>query len=286
MAWHVYLLRHEVSMTINTTQLKAFGLFSMTGATGLVIMGAFDSATKFVNTLPRETVIRLTDTLPVMTLALCGFTFAGGVLIAWAFSIARMRPMSASTSSASVGQQQLAPQIEIRKPLQLQLPPAQPPAPSFASWRGDIATSAQREATRATSNAYNDNSDTGDDYTQYDVNTPQFADYGPNTGNFSTPTSSANDANIAQNVPNDRITVRLSDGKQVTVSRGAWLAFAQLERISRDQWRQQLRAMNASAPNEDFSTCRQIASAYNLLNGGNGWMSAALRNRVTQWIIE
>lgn len=271
----------------NSISLKATGFIAISGLSAVAIMAAFDKAATFINTLPRATVERLADTIPVTIMGLCGLASMGGVLIAWAFSIARMRPMSASTSSASVGQQQLAPQIEIRKPLQLQLPPAQTPAPSFASWRGDIATSAQREATRATSNAYNDNSDTGDDYTQYDVNTPQFADYVANTGNFSTPTNSANDAvNIAQNVPNDRITVRLSDGKQVTVSRGAWLAFAQLERISRDQWRQQLRAMNASAPNEDFSTCRQIATAYNLLNGGNGWMSAALRNRVTQWIIE
>lgn len=270
----------------NSISLRAYGFIAVSGLSAVAIMAAADKATGFINSLPRETVIRLADTLPVMTLGLCGFTFAGGVLIAWAFSVARMRPAPNQPSQLTNLVSQPTPPIEVRRPLQLQLPPAQQHAPSFASWRGDIATSAQREATRATSTAYSADSDIGDDSAQYEANTPQFADYGPNSHNFSAANMGANGANIAQNVQNDRITVRLSDGKEVSIARGAWLAFASLDKISRDQWRQQLRAMNAAAPNEDFSTCRQIASAYNLINGGNGWISAALRDRVTGWITE
>ena len=269
----------------NTISFRATGIIAISGLSAIAIMAAFDKATSFVNSLPRATVDRLADTLPLMTLALCGFTFAGGVLVAWAFTVARMRPTSASTSSANIGQQQPpTQQIEIRKPLQLQLPPAQTSAPSFAAWRGDIAASAQKEAAQTTNTPNVNSNDLGNDY----ASTPEemigfkavMNDYDDCVTNVTNPQT------YAQNTPNERISVRLSDGKTVTIARAAWLAFASLDRVNRDQWRQQLRAMSASAPNEDFTTCRQIATAYNLLNGQSGWISTDLRNRVTGWITE
>ena len=84
---------------------------------------------------------------------------------------------------------------------------------------------------------------------------------------------------------NERITARLGDGQEVNISAAAWIAFASLDKPSRDAWRQQLTATGASAPNADYSKCKQIAEQYHLLSGAGAWISAKMRDNVTQWLI-
>lgn len=81
-----------------------------------------------------------------------------------------------------------------------------------------------------------------------------------------------------------RVTARLGEGDEVTIARAAWLAFAALDTPTRDAWREQLRGMNAAAPNEDYSRCKKIASSYKLLDGAGAFISHKLRDMVTSWV--
>jgi hypothetical protein len=130
-----------------------------------------------------------------------------------------------------------------------QLPPAvAADEPTFSAYRGDIAVMAERE-------------------------TATF------TNEFAVP--------LHETEPPPqlgRVTARLGEGDEVTIARAAWLAFAALDTPTREAWRDQLRTMNAAAPNEDYSRCKKIATAYKLLDGAGGWVSRKLRDMVTSWL--
>lgn len=132
-----------------------------------------------------------------------------------------------------------------------QLPPAAASLdePTFSAYRGDIAVMAERETA---------------------VFTNEFA--------------------VHETEPEPpaqalgRVTARLGEGDEVTIARAAWLAFASLDTPTREAWREQLRGMNAAAPNEDYSRCKKIASSYKLLDGSGAWVSHKLRDMVTSWV--
>ena len=85
-------------------------------------------------------------------------------------------------------------------------------------------------------------------------------------------------------IATNRIVARLGNGDEVTIATAAWLAFAALDKPTRDAWRNQLRDMGAAAPNEDYSRCKKIATSYKLLDGAGGWISRKLRDMVTSWV--
>ena len=118
--------------------------------------------------------------------------------------------------------------------------------PTFSAYRGDIAVMAEREVATFTN-----------EFAVHETEPP--AQLG-------------------------RVTARLGEGDEVTIARAAWLAFASLDTPTREAWREQLRTMNAAAPNEDYSRCKRIASSYKLLDGAGGWVSRKLRDMVTSWV--
>jgi hypothetical protein len=126
-----------------------------------------------------------------------------------------------------------------------QLPTVATDEPAFSAYRGDIAVMAERE-------------------------TATF------TNEFAVPDTPAQALG--------RVTARLGEGDEVTIARAAWLAFAALESPTRDAWRDQLRTMNAAAPNEDYSRCKKIATSYKLLDGSGAWVSRKLKDMVTSWV--
>ena len=136
----------------------------------------------------------------------------------------------------------------IQQPQYRQLPqaPLGLDEPAFSAYRGDIAVMAERETATFTN---------------------EFAVPVPDTP-----------AQLG------RVTARLGEGDEVTIARAAWLAFASLDTPTREAWREQLRTMNAAAPNEDYSRCKKIASSYKLLDGAGGWVSRKLRDMVTSWV--
>jgi hypothetical protein len=135
----------------------------------------------------------------------------------------------------------------IQQPQFRQLPTvAATDEPTFSAYRGDITVMAERETATFTN-----------EFAVHDPDPP--AQLG-------------------------RVTARLGEGDEVTIARAAWLAFAALDTPTRDAWREQLRTMNAAAPNEDYSRCKKIASSYKLLDGAGAWVSRKLRDMVTSWV--
>ena len=119
--------------------------------------------------------------------------------------------------------------------------------PAFSAYRGDIAVMAEREVATFTN-----------EFAVHETEPP------------------------AQSL--GRVTARLGEGDEVTIARAAWLAFAALDTPTREQWREQLRTMNAAAPNEDYSRCKKIATSYKLLDGAGAFISHKLRDMVTSWV--
>ena len=136
----------------------------------------------------------------------------------------------------------------IQQPQYRQLPTvAAIDEPTFSAYRGDIAVMAEREIATFTN--------------EFAVPLPDTP--APQLG---------------------RVTARLGEGDEVTIARAAWLAFASLDTPTREAWREQLRTMNAAAPNEDYSRCKRIASSYKLLDGAGAFISHKLRDMVTSWV--
>ena len=259
---------------LRAANLRVYGLISASAAGALGIAAIANALTRTFETLPASTTAGLVTSIPVTLTAMCGFG-AMGIVGAAAFIVAWRTPRAAQRLSRDDEQQMI---VQSPRPAQLapspirQLPPPMPPTePRYAAFRGDIVSQIQREQQRAQHAEHVPQMAQDDEYTAFTTEyepAPQTPSYEPT-------------API-----NERITARLGDGQEISISAAAWLAFASLDKPSRDAWRQQLTATGASAPNSDYSKCKQIAEQYHLLSGAGAWISPKVRDNVTQWLTQ
>lgn len=81
----------------------------------------------------------------------------------------------------------------------------------------------------------------------------------------------------------NKIVARVGN-ENIEVCRSSWQALTECDVISRDEWRKQLSALGATAPNSDYSKCSKIAIAYSAITG-NHWISDEARDQVTSWLM-
>lgn len=262
---------------LRATNMRVYGLItaSIAGAWGIAAIS--NAITRTFETLPAATTAGLATAIPVTLTAMCGFGAMGAVGAA-AFFVAWRTPRPARQHRDD----DTTMIVQSPRPTQLatsairHLPaPQLATEPRYAAYRGDIASAVQREQQRAT---YAETMPIAqdDEYTAFTTEyepTHQQSDNVPHSPPYETTTPHS-----------DRITARLGDGQEVNISAAAWLAFASLQKPSRDQWRRQLAATGASAPNADYSKCKQIADQYHLLSGAGCWISPKMRDNVTQWL--
>lgn len=260
------------------SQLSAYVAIATTGAGAIAVAAIANTITGAIDSLPPATTAGIVTSLPVALTAMCGFSSIGAIgaaafIVAWRTPRANPRPRD--DEPAHVIASMRAPQIA-QQPIRQLPPPMAQNEPRYAAWRGDIVNAVQREQQRA-QHVEPPPMAQDDEYTAFTTEyepTPQHSDNVPPMPHYE-PTAPIN----------ERITARLGDGQEVNISAAAWIAFASLDKPSRDAWRQQLTATGASAPNADYSKCKQIAEQYHLLNGAGCWISPKMRDNVTQWLI-
>lgn len=265
---------------LRAVNLRVYGLLAASAAGALGIAAIANAITRTFETLPASTTAGLVTALPVTLTAMCGFGAMGAVgaaafIVAWRTPRATQRPRD--DEPAHVIASMRAPQIA-QQPIRQLPPPIANTEPRYAAWRGDIVSQIQREQQRAQHAEPVPPMAQDDEYisltTEYEP-TPQHFDNAPPTPSYE-PTAPVN----------ERITARLGDGQEVNISAAAWLAFVQMQKPNREQWRQQLQATGNSAPNSDYSKCKQIAEQYHLLSGAGAWISPKMRDNVTQWLTQ
>ena len=266
--------------SLRAANLRVYGLIAASAAGALGIAAIANAITRTFETLPASTTAGLVTALPVTLTAMCGFGAMGAVgaaafIVAWRTPRATQRPRD--DEPAHVIASMRAPQIA-QQPIRQLPPPIANTEPRYAAWRGDIVNAVQREQQRAQHAEHVPQMAQDDEYTAFTTEyepAPQHVDNVPQTPSYE-PTAPIN----------ERITARLGDGQEISISAAAWLAFASLDKPSRDAWRQQLTATGASAPNSDYSKCKQIAEQYHLLSGAGAWISPKVRDNVTQWLTQ
>lgn len=265
---------------LRAANLRVYGLIAASAAGALGIAAISNALTRTFETLPASTTAGLVTSIPVTLTAMCGFG-AMGIVGAAAFVVAWRTPRAAQRLSRDDAEQMI---VQSPRPAQLapspirQLPPPMPPTePRYAAWRGDIVSQIQREQQRAQHAETVPQMEQDDEYTEFTTEyepAPQHVDNVPQTPSYE-PTAPIN----------ERITARLGDGQEISISSAAWLSFTSLTKPSRDAWRQHLTASGASAPNADYSKCKTIAESYRLLSAAGYWISPKMRDNVTQWLI-
>lgn len=261
-------------------QLSAYVAIAATGAAALAVAAISNSITGAIDSLPPATTAGIVTSLPVTLVSICGFA-SFGTIGAAAFIVAWRTPRAAQRQYRDDDEPRiiaspLPAQIQQQQIRQLPPPPAQT-EPRFAPFRGDIVSQVQREAQRAA-------------YAEDEPESPEIATF---TSDYGFQPQYDDEPQMPQYAPepppiatNQRITARLGNGDDISISAAAWLAFASLDKPNRDDWRMSLKSSGNSAPNSDYGKCKQIADQYHLLSGAGVWISPKMRDTITQWLTQ
>ncbi len=268
-------------MAMRAVNLKIYAGLSIAACGLFAIATISNTIARSVEALPPATTAGLATSIPVTMVSICGFASFGIIGAAAVFVIWRT-PRPAHRQQRDDEPQMIVQSprpAQIATPTLRQLPAPMPPTePRFAAYRGDIAAQIQREQQRATHVEH------GPDEAEFATFTSDYAQYQPQYDDV--PPIAPNGPESPQMVTNERIIARLGDGQEISIASAAWLAFASMQKPNRDQWRQQLTASGNSAPNADYSKCKQIAESYKLLSGAGCWISPKMRDNVTQWLTQ